>query len=204
MLKTHGHKIILGLCLIFIIVLFLAINKSQSSDNLSDVINMYSVGIGSIAMLYTGLVTAYMSYMSNNNIMEQKVTDSQNKEKERIYDQNKNTQMLLLKFDDGVIYKARQFTREITTAELGTDLILSRITADTEEGKALKDSVIMLFNYFDHIRIAIKMDIVNKEIIIDALGETIIEICGKFDKWVKTKPNTKKDVDKLLSYLNKS
>lgn len=202
MLKNHGHKFVLSICGVLILVLCCMVYHS-GPESTSDKMNMFLVGIGSIAMLYTGFVTAYMSYIANANTIAQKQQDATNNINNRLYDQNKNTQMLLLKFDDGVIYKARQFTREITTDKLGKEVILSRINEDNDDAKNLKDSVIMLFNYFDHIRIAIKMDIVNKEIIIDALGNTIIDICDKFEKWVDTKSQMRKDVDELLSLLKK-
>ncbi len=109
-----------------------------------------------------------------------------------------NTFSILEKWDDKSLFDARKFTRELKDQhnELSANQIRERIK-DTPE---LRQSVILLFNYFELIRISIEHDRVDPKIVKESLGPVAIDICKRFDPWLQEQPD-KADVDKFLKLL---
>ena len=110
-----------------------------------------------------------------------------------------NTFSLLEKWDDKSLFDARKFTRELKEQynELSANQIKERIKNTPE----LRQSVILLFNYFELIRISIEHDRVDAKIIKELLGSVAIDICKRFDPWLQEQPD-KDDVDKFLKLLS--
>jgi hypothetical protein len=110
-----------------------------------------------------------------------------------------NTFSLLAKWDDKSLFDARKFTRDLKDQknQLSPDQIRDRITNTPE----LRQSAILLFNYFELIRISIEHDRIELGIVKQSLGPTALDICKRFEPWLETQPD-KADVDKLVKLLS--
>ena len=76
---------------------------------------------------------------------------------------------LIQRWDDPSLLAARRFTREIKDQRnsMSPDDIRGRISSDS----GLRESVVLVFNYFDYIRLSLKMGRIDKGIIQESLGD---------------------------------
>lgn len=109
-----------------------------------------------------------------------------------------NTFSLLEKWDDKSLFDARKFTRELK--DLHNELSANQIRERIKNTPELRQSIILLFNYFELIRISIEHDRVAPKIIIETLGQVATDICKRFDPWLQEQPD-KADVEKFLKLL---
>ena len=111
-----------------------------------------------------------------------------------------NTMSLIQRWDDPSLLAARRFTREIKDQRnsMSPDDIRGRISSDS----GLRESVVLVFNYFDYIRLSLKMGRIDKGIIQESLGDIVKDITERFKPWVETQPQaTQDDVAELLRLL---
>ncbi|MFH2140547.1 MAG: DUF4760 domain-containing protein [Pseudomonadota bacterium] len=110
-----------------------------------------------------------------------------------------NTFNLLEKWDDKSLFDARKFTRELKDQknQLSPDQIRDRIAASPD----LRQSVILLFNYFELVRISLDHDRIDPGVVRQSLGPTALDICKRFEPWLDTQPD-KADVDKFVKLLS--
>ena len=114
---------------------------------------------------------------------------------------NENTFRIIEKWDDASLLEARKYTREIKdkAGSLSPDEIKRHIT-DTPK---LRESIILLYNYFDLIRISFESGRVDPKIVKDSLGSVIRDICDRFRPWLDTQDaKVKSDVSRLLALLS--
>lgn len=97
-----------------------------------------------------------------------------------------NTFRLLERWDDKLYLDARNFTRELKDEH--HNLSATQIKERIKESPALRQSVILLFNYFDSIRVSIESDRVCKKIMREQLATTYIDIHDRFKPWIETCP----------------
>lgn len=121
---------------------------------------------------------------------------------ERIeFDKLENAFRLIEKWDDNSLLKARQFTREIK--ELRDDIsnkkLIKRVNSDPE----LKQSVIMVFNYWEQVRVSIERGRVNESLIKDVLDCVFIDMYERFKPWIDTNDGYKEDIKKLYDRWKK-
>jgi len=107
-----------------------------------------------------------------------------------------NSFQLIERWDNEHLHKARNFTRKLKDdrASLSNDELVTRITNDEE----LRQSVILVMNYFDNIRVSLKAGRVDKELLVNAMGPVFddlyyrllpfIESLGERQKadWIET------------------
>lgn len=110
-----------------------------------------------------------------------------------------NTFALLEKWDGDALLEARKFTRELLEQEnaLSPNEILNRIQGNPD----LKQSVILLFNYWELVRISVEHNRVNPKIIKEILGVVLQKIFTLFKPWIDTFPPAYRDDLKKLNDL---
>lgn len=102
----------------------------------------------------------------------------------RASDKIENTFYLIEKWDDPHLFSARKFTREIgdSRSSISDDDLVKKI----KENEELRQSVILVCNYFEQIRFSI----VNKRIDVNqfksALGPVVADIISRFMPYFKT------------------
>lgn len=111
-----------------------------------------------------------------------------------------NTVDLIQKWDDPSLLAARMFTRDLKDKKetLSDKDFCAKIQAEPK----LRHSIILVFNYFDYIRISLESDRVDKEILKHSLGNMVIDIAERFTPWLKQQPKEMQaDVDTLKKLL---
>ena len=111
-----------------------------------------------------------------------------------------NTFKLIEKWDDSNLFAARKFTRELKAKQ--NSLSPNKIRDKIENTPTLKQSVILLYNYFDLIRISIENGRVDKTIVKQSLGYTFNDMTERFKPWIKDQHKVfQQDIDKLSRLL---
>jgi hypothetical protein len=126
---------------------------------------------------------------------------------EQLNDQNRrnkveNTFRLLERWDDRALFEARRFTRELGDQQgsLSPDQLKTRI----KEKPELRQSVILVFNYFDLIRVSVENDRVDPKVIGSALGAVFHNMYYRFKPWIEEQSKQyQQDLEKLAQMLPK-
>lgn len=180
--------IIIGCCILGTIALSYIAYKSSPPSNSSTFIEVTKT----LFLCFGGIGVILPLYINATNAIEAR------------YDNKiENTFKLLQKWDDSHFLEARKLTRELKKEKFSTsdkDLI-SKIENDPD----LKQSVILLFNYFDHVRFSFETDRINKDLFGSSLGLVITDIICRFDPYIQTIASDvgKKQLEQLKIYLKK-
>lgn len=111
-----------------------------------------------------------------------------------------NTFDLLVKWDDSHLLQARNFTRDIKKNR--ENLSDNQLIKEILENDDLEQSIILLTNYFEHVRFSIKTKRIATSIFKDSLGDTVLDIIARFRPYYKTKPaQVLHDLDELTRLL---
>jgi phosphoglycerol transferase MdoB-like AlkP superfamily enzyme len=119
---------------------------------------------------------------------------------QRSFDKIENTFDLLSKWDDQHLLKARNFTRKIkkNRAKISDEDLLKEIDGNEE----LEQSVILVTNYFEHVRFSIAKGRINVADFKLSLGPTIVDIIDRFKPYFARMPeDVRQDLDKLKAML---
>lgn len=111
-----------------------------------------------------------------------------------------NTFNLLLRWDDKHYLDARKLTRQLRdNKENISDNDLIKMINEKED---LKQSVILVMNYLEHIRFSLKTNRIDKQIFYNSLGITIIDIAERFKPYAKSvNTQTSTDLEELIMIL---
>ena len=133
-----------------------------------------------------GLGVVLPTYINAFNAIESRATDKL-----------ENTFRLLEKWDDPLMFGARKFTRELKAqkASLSDNDLVLKIDGDPE----LKQSVILLLNYFDQIRVSEETKRIDVKLLNKSLGIVMQDYHHRFRPYVeKQGKEYLRDWDKLL------
>jgi len=86
-------------------------------------------------------------------------------------------------WDDPHLFEARKLTRR--AKERRDDTSNNKLIEEIESDEELKHSVILVLNYFEHVRFSLKVGRIDKENFKEALGSTIIDIVDRFTPFAK-------------------
>jgi len=131
----------------------------------------------------------------------QSVENNSMKIDERNWNILENTMRALERWDDSSLLVARTFTRQIRKEykDLSPNEILQKIQGDED----LEKSVILVFNYFDYLRVSIENKRVNSEIIRHELSDVFQNIAIRFKPWIDDLGKTQKeDIEKCKLLLS--
>ncbi len=113
-----------------------------------------------------------------------------------------NTFTLLQKWDDSHFLAARKLTRELksTRQSISDNQLIEQINDNQE----LRQSVILLFNYFDQVRFSLTANRVDKVAFKSSLGAVISDIIIRFEPFIKTISNEAgiQDLEQLKKLLS--
>lgn len=117
---------------------------------------------------------------------------------QRASDKIENTFKLLKDWDDPHLFEARKLTRRIKdkVEEISDKDLIHEINNDEE----LKNSVILVLNYFEHVRFSFKTKRIDEDIFKKTLGMTILNIIDRFAPFTKKQSI---EVDEDLKELKK-
>ena len=112
----------------------------------------------------------------------------------------KNTFDLLTRWDDPHLFQARKLTRKYKA--LKDDTSNNKLVEEIEGNEDLKNSVILVLNYFEHVRFSLKSNRVDKSMFKESLGSTVIDIIDRFMPFAKKiSQQTSDDLEDLKKRL---
>ena len=155
-----------------------------------DTINIFLLMLGGYGVVFS-IIHNSESIRSNNQELKEKME----------YDKIENTFMLLQDWDNPHLFKARKFTRTIgdERSDISDTDLISRITSDPK----LRQSVILVFNYFENVRFSIKHKRVDIHMLKSSLGTTIIDIINRFQPYAVTlSEEHRSDMEELKELLS--
>jgi hypothetical protein len=157
------NKLVIGVIIIlFSLCLVLSCYQYSSSENKSllDAITIFVTSLGGASVIFT--------------IFFNSINDFKNRQSKKI----ENTFSLLTKWDDTHLLEARKFTRKIKAKadSLSKRELIERI----EEDEPLKQSVLLVLNYLEHVRFSILTDRIDNHLFYKSLGPTLTAIIDRF------------------------
>lgn len=119
---------------------------------------------------------------------------------QRASDKIENTFDLLGKWDDSHLLAARNYTRKIK--KLKSSISDDDLVKQIQESEELEQSVILVTNYFDHVRYSIKSNRIDVEAFKKSLGSTVISIIDRFWPYYKLQTqDVRNDLNELKNLL---
>ncbi len=121
----------------------------------------------------------------------------------RISDKIENTFRLIEKWDNSHLFEARKFTRDVKANR--SKISDEDLIKDIESNEDLKQSVILVFNYFEQVRFSIVSNRIDKEQLKGTLGIVIVivDIIDRFKPFTDKIGGIQmtKDLDQLKASL---
>ncbi len=110
-----------------------------------------------------------------------------------------NTFSLIQKWDDSALLEARNFTRLLKEQHctLSSDQLKQKINDDVN----LKRSAILVFNFFDGMRVSIQHDRIDLQIIGRSLGGVFHDMYERFRPWIREQEQEFQDDMAILASL---
>jgi len=155
-----------------IAICFSTYNTALESKKIIDAINIFLLMLGGFGVIFS-IIHNTESIIENNKQIKEKIE----------IDKIENTFQLLKDWDDEHLFKARKLTREIKDMRdtISNQDLISKIDSDPD----LRQSVILVFNYFEHVRFSIKQKRIDTKIFKESLSGTIIDIIKRFEPYSK-------------------
>lgn len=137
-------------------------------------IKMVETGAAMLAAAGVMLAT-YISYRQSKDALNRTAD-------ERARDKLEETFRLIEKWDDPHFLSARKLSVALgkESNKLSPDAVIEKVENDPE----LRSSVALMLNYFDFIRLSIKHDRVDLEVIKAQLGPVALLTLNRFDAWI--------------------
>lgn len=164
---------------------------TSGNKNVLNTITMFVTSLGGASIIFT--------------IFFNSINDLKNRQSKKI----ENTFSLLTKWDDPHLLEARKFTRKIKAKadNLSKRELIERI----EEDEPLKQSVLLVLNYLEHVRFSILTDRIDNHLFYKSLGPTLTAIIDRFlpyaehvgNLFLKDLNNLKNDLEKINLELKK-
>lgn len=165
---------------LLIIVIVTMIGAGQASVWLNQpeeqrLIKMVELGAAMLASAGVMLAT-YISYRQSQDALNRT-------EAERKRDKLEETFRLIEKWDDPHFLDARKLSVALgkESSKLSPEAVIEKVENNSE----LRSSISLMLNYFDFIRLSIKHERVDLEIIKAQLGPVAIITLDRFDAWIK-------------------
>lgn len=161
----------------------------SSANRVVETIKILFIMLGGLGVILPTYLNVWQS-MEASKIME----DAGRK---RIIE---NTFDLFEKWDDKALFDARKFSRELK--ERCMDLSPNQLVEEVRKSPELKQSVVLLFNYFELVRMSIEYERVDRTVVKEYFSRTLLDICGRFAPWVQEQSASfQRDVEKLKKLL---
>lgn len=165
---------------LLILVIVLMIGAGQVSVWLNQpkgerLVKMVEIGAAMLAAAGVMLAT-YISYRQSKDALNRTV-------EERERDKLEETFRLIEKWDDPHFLSARKLSVALGKeySQLSPEGVIAKVDGDAE----LRSSISLMLNYFDFIRLSIKHERIDLEIMKAQLGTVALATLDRFDAWIK-------------------
>jgi hypothetical protein len=129
--------------------------------------------LGGLGVVLPTYLNVWQS-LENNKMLEEKLR----------FDKVENSYKLIERWDTSNLFEARRFTRELKAAE--KDLSPNQLIEKVEGNPKLKESVILVFNYWDGVRVSIKEQRVDAEVLRKVCRTAFCDMYKRFSPWIET------------------
>lgn len=158
--------------------------------------------VRAVLLSFGGVGVIISTYFTAINAFYQREMD---KDKRKIEDDQKksniieNTFNLLAKWDDPQLFQARKWTRSVNEDETSKKKLLD----DIEKNEDLKNSVILVLNYFEHVRFSLDTGRIDNDLFKRSLGTTVVKIANRFMPYAEKTDDKQvaKDLNELIEKL---
>ncbi|QFY77840.1 hypothetical protein DUD43_09165 [Alcaligenes faecalis] len=164
--------------------------KSQPDG--SRLVKMAEIGAATLAAAGVILAT-YISYKQSKNRLAGAA-------EEKARNKLEETFRLIEKWDDPHFLSPRKLSVALgrERSKLSPQELIDKVEDDLD----LRSSISLMLNYFDFIRLSIKYERINSEIIKQQLGPVILLTLDRFDAWIKTRDKMYlDDIDELRKLM---
>ena len=146
--------------------------NAEEAKKINETVNIFLLMLGGFGVIFSILHNTE-SIIENNKQLE---------ERKKI-DKIENTYNLLKDWDDENLFQARKLTREIKDMrdKISNEDLIKKIDSDSN----LRQSVILVFNYIEHVRFSIKQNRIDVNIFKESLSTTLIDIINRFEPYSK-------------------
>jgi hypothetical protein len=190
--QNRGKKMQLKWKLFTVIIVFwvfgaigIIIQISQSTPPAGSTLFIEIVKI--ILLLLGGLGVVMPTYLN----VWQSIENNKSIQERLQFDKVNNAFNLVEKWDDPALFAARKFSRELK--EIRGSISDNELLKEIDENHELKQSVILIFNYFEQLRISVMHGRVDEKIAKESLRAVFIDIYNRFLPWVKTQSQEAQD-----------
>lgn len=183
--------VLLGLASIGLTATAYATPVPENSSAMLEAAKMLFLCLGGSGVILSTYFSAVSIYFSSKNIILQR--------KLNIIE---NTFELLSRWDDPHYLDARKWTRK--AKEEKPDTSDNDLINKIKENEELKQSVVLVLNYLEHVRFSLETDRIDRKLFKRALGETLVDIAKRFEPYAKTLGQQNiEDLKELIGYLEK-
>lgn len=169
----------------------LFISTTLDRNNLVQTLQCFSFIIAAYGVFFG----CYYNISQKNTKKKIRILDAEFKKKEESF-------RLISRWDNEIILKARDFSRVLKRDQnnISPNDLIKLIEQDNEKASAIT----VLYNYAEHIKVAVKYDLVNPEII-GQVSEILESILNRFhpyiDKIIQDRPNEIKSFQETKKIL---
>lgn len=151
-------------------------SKAMSSTNASiETLKIVFIMLGGLGVILPTYLNVWQSLETANLLQEQ-------------FRRNEieNTMKIIERWDDKHFLEARKFTRKLKDQH--ATLSPEQLKKEINENPDLRQSVILIFNYFDYIRLSIINKRIDAKVIVSQFGEVFHDMHDRFSPWLKDQP----------------
>lgn len=174
--------VVLGGTATIAIVVFKSTPPSNSSSPYIEAVKATLLCLGGGGVILSTYFTAVNSFIQRKfNVIE-------------------NTFSIVARWDDPHLFEARKLTRR--AKETRDDKSKNELLKEIESDEDLKQSVILVLNYFEHVRFSLETKRIDKVLFKDSLGDVVADIVDRFMPFAEKKGSkVVADLNTLLRYI---
>lgn len=156
-------------------------------DRILEVVKTSLLVLGGLGVILPVYLSSWQA-IENNRVINDKI----------VFDKTQNSFHLIDKWDDQALTEARNYIRVLIEkrVSLSDEQMIAEINAKPE----LKRSLLLLFNYWEKIRLSIVYERVNEEMLKFAFKEAYLRLFPLFRPWLQSNdvtPSFLEDLKKL-------
>ncbi|VEF10872.1 Uncharacterised protein [Pseudomonas fluorescens] len=157
---------------------------TSEANRLAKVVEVSAAMLAASGVILSTYLSVKQSKEMLRRLEEERLRADAIRDQQKSLDRQEETFRLIEKWDDPHFLEARKFSRQLgkELANLTPQALVARVNDDT----ALRSSVGLMLNYFDFIRLSIKHDRVDVNLIKLQLAPIALATLDRFGAWINT------------------
>lgn len=176
------------------LIAFVTVYLAKGKHELSDVAEFIAWTVSAYGVLFSAVITSFNLLDAETQRKVDRQEAERNMVEQRTFDKKCRAFGYTDKFDSQPMKEARDITRELkeNSSSISEDELVKRIEIspeDSEEERVakrnLKRSVIMMFNFFEEMYLAVINDVIDRDIIMQTFAEMFVDLYKRFSPWLE-------------------